>query len=124
LARPFPHALSALLFRIQGGAIIGINSNQASTQQRFALAHELGHFLLHRETDHFIDYGVSAVVEGEGPGYDWKSESDANQFAAELLMPEHLLRRDAQITSMSRLAQRYQVSSEAMAFRLANLALE
>jgi Zn-dependent peptidase ImmA (M78 family) len=121
--RPFPDALSALLLRHENRAFIGVNSHQAKVRQRFSIAHELGHFVLHHKDSYFIDYGVSAAVEGETPGYHWKHEQAANRFAAELLMPEELLRRDARTVSLSRLATRYEVSEEAMGFRLANLGL-
>lgn len=121
--RPFPSALSALLLRHGENAFIGINSHQAPVRQRFSLAHELGHFILHHKVHHFIDYGVPQAVEGEQPGYHWQQERAANQFAAELLMPAELLKDDARTTALSRLARRYDVSQEAMGFRLANLEL-
>lgn len=120
-ARPFPSALSALILRHGKHAFIGVNSHHASVRQRFSVAHELGHFVLHHRDHHFIEYG--APGEGEAPGYNWEHERGANQFAAELLMPADLLRHDARTTSLARLARRYEVSQEAMGFRLANLGL-
>jgi Zn-dependent peptidase ImmA (M78 family)/DNA-binding XRE family transcriptional regulator len=121
--RPFPNALSALLLRHGKNAFIGVNSHQAPVRQRFSVAHELGHFVLHHSDRHFIDYGVPSAVEGELPGYNWEHERAANQFAAELLMPAEMVRQDARTTALSRLATRYDVSQEAMGFRLANLGL-
>jgi Zn-dependent peptidase ImmA (M78 family)/DNA-binding XRE family transcriptional regulator len=120
-ARSFPDALSALILRHGKNAFIGVNSHQAPVRQRFSVAHELGHFVLHHRDHHFIDYGFP--TEGEVPGYNWEHERGANQFAAELLMPEDVIRRDARTTSLARLARRYDVSQEAMGFRLANLGL-
>jgi Zn-dependent peptidase ImmA (M78 family) len=122
-ARPFPNALSALIVRHGKNAFIGVNSHQAPVRQRFSVAHELGHFVLHHRDKHFIDYGVPSVGEAEAPGYDWEHERGANQFAAELLMPAELVHRDARTTSLPRLARRYEVSQEAMGFRIANLRL-
>jgi Zn-dependent peptidase ImmA (M78 family)/transcriptional regulator with XRE-family HTH domain len=122
-SRPFPSALSALLLRHGKNAFVGVNSHQAPVRQHFSVAHELGHFVLHHRDHHFIDYGVPQAVEGELPGYSWQHERAANQFAAELLMPADVLREDARTTSLSRLARRYDVSQEAMGFRLANLGL-
>ena len=59
--------------------------------------------------------------DGEPPGYNWTHEREANEFAAELLMPEAHLERDAEHNSVSRLARRYQLSEEAMGFRLRRL---
>lgn len=120
---PFPEALSALILRHGEHAIIGVNTHQASARQRFSIAHELGHFVLHHRAQHFIEYGVGQAVDGEHPNYDWQNERDANAFAAELLMPERHVRRDAAELSLTRLARRYKVSHEAMSFRLANLGL-
>lgn len=120
-ARPFPNALSALILRHGKNAFIGVNSHQAPVRQRFSVAHELGHFVLHHADHHFIDY--AGGLEGEVPGYDWEHERAANQFAAELLMPEAMVRKDARTTSLARLARRYDVSQEALGFRLANLGL-
>jgi Zn-dependent peptidase ImmA (M78 family) len=100
-----------------------VNSQQAPVRQRFSVAHELGHFVLHHRDQHFIDYGVPAAVDGKTPGYNWEHERGANRFAAELLMPADLVRSDAKTTSLTRLARRYEVSQEAMGFRLANLGL-
>jgi Zn-dependent peptidase ImmA (M78 family)/transcriptional regulator with XRE-family HTH domain len=119
--RPFPNALSALILRHGKNAFIGINSHQAPVRQRFSVAHELGHFVLHHADHHFIDY--TGGLEGEAPGYDWEHERAANQFAAELLMPAQIVKKDARTTSLPRLARRYDVSQEAMGFRLANLGL-
>jgi Zn-dependent peptidase ImmA (M78 family)/DNA-binding XRE family transcriptional regulator len=119
--RPFPNALSALILRHGKNAFIGVNSHQAPVRQRFSVAHELGHFVLHHADHHFIDYADG--IEGEAPGYDWEHERAANQFAAELLMPAEMVKKDARTTSLPRLARRYDVSQEAMGFRLANLGL-
>jgi Zn-dependent peptidase ImmA (M78 family) len=51
-------------------------------------------------------------------------EREANQFAAELLMPAERVRSDAGSYSLSRLAKRFDVSQPAMAYRLASLKLE
>jgi Zn-dependent peptidase ImmA (M78 family)/DNA-binding XRE family transcriptional regulator len=121
--RPFPQSLSALLLRYGDGAFIGVNNHQAPVRQRFSVAHELGHFVLHHDDAHFIDYGVPSSVEGETPGYRWEHERAANTFAAELLMPSDMVKQDAGTASAARLARRYEVSEEAIGFRLANLGL-
>jgi Zn-dependent peptidase ImmA (M78 family) len=119
--RPFPNALSALILRHGSNAFIGVNSHHAPVRQRFSIAHELGHFVLHHADHHFIEYADD--LGGETPGYDWENERAANQFAAELLMPAESLRKDARTTSVARLARRYDVSQEAMGFRMAHLGI-
>lgn len=121
--RPLPDALSAFLLRGDGQSVIGVNSNQASVRQRFSAAHECGHFVLRHADDSLFDYAVPATSDGEPPGYDPQNEREANTFAAELLMPADRLREEAASMSLARLAKRYEVSQEAMSFRLLNLGL-
>jgi Zn-dependent peptidase ImmA (M78 family)/transcriptional regulator with XRE-family HTH domain len=121
--RPFPESLSALVIRHDGGAVIGVNSSHAPARQRFSTAHELGHFVLHHQSQHFIEYGVPQSDQGNPPGYNWKHERAANDFAAEFLMPGETVRQDAASYSVSRLATRYRVSEPAIGFRLVNLRL-
>lgn len=56
--------------------VVVLNRRQAASVQRFALAHELGHLTMHM--------GVS----------DQERESEADRFAAALLMPADDVRRD------------------------------
>jgi Zn-dependent peptidase ImmA (M78 family)/transcriptional regulator with XRE-family HTH domain len=120
---PLPDALSAFLLRAHGHAVIGVNSNQPHVRQRFSAAHEIGHHLLAHADGSVFDYAVPTTSAGEPPGYDPHNEREANIFAAELLMPEQHLRTDARTYSLTRLAKRYEVSEEAMSFRLLNLGL-
>jgi len=65
---------------------------------------------------------------------DWKEEAEANQFAAELLMPEQsvfdLTRSSieansnmSQVSLVSSLARRFNVSDQAMTIRLSELGI-
>lgn len=112
---------------------IGVNSSQAPVSQRFTIAHEIGHYELHRASSRlFIDKAYSAFLRSEASssGED-RQEIQANQFAAALLMPADLVRAEvkrigidlADESSLSSLADAFQVSRQAMSFRLANLGL-
>ena len=64
-------------------AKIYLNSNQADTTKTFTLAHELGHFLLHKDTNNFrID------LEDYSESDPDNQETEANYFASCLLMPK------------------------------------
>ncbi len=52
---------------------------------RFTIAHELGHFFLH------TGIPLARSTKGDGIAPFRKSEPQANQFAAEFLMPRHLI---------------------------------
>jgi transcriptional regulator with XRE-family HTH domain len=122
LGYPFDDDLSGLLVELDGGAAIGVNSNQHEVRQRFTVAHELGHYLLNHHERFHVDLGGDS--DGTPPGYDWVSERAANDFAADLLMPARMiygLYDGSQSTAD--LAERFCVSKLAMGYRLANLGL-
>lgn len=87
-------------------------------RRRFTIAHEIGHFLLHPER-------VAPERDGLVNAAMQRQEHEADQFAAELLMPEHLLRRAVQDqgADAGRLADRFEVSEAAMRLRLRRLGL-
>ena len=62
-------------------------------RQRFTIAHEIGHFLLHTDEDVHIDEKrpIGRRDDLSSQAVD-ACEIEANQFAAELLMPESLVR--------------------------------
>ncbi len=116
-------------------AIIGVNVSHSESRQRFTIAHELGHFFLHNyEGVHFDGRHSGSQMflrdENSTKGTDVE-EREANSFAAELLMPEVLLKIDLEkikeilLTDEDKnllaLAKKYKVSSQALTFRLANL---
>lgn len=114
----FPKSIAGVTFIEQGVKSIGVNAKDPPTRQRFSIAHELGHYLHGHEA--FDDSKVH-VEENRGLlNSHNRQEQEANEFAAELLMPLFLLRQD--ITGpdldVSELAQRYQVSEQAMWIQL------
>lgn len=112
-----------------------MNAVQAPTRQRFSIAHEVGHFLLHRKAmTVFIDTQftrpyLAAFRDSTSATGEDKREREANAFAAALLMPESLVREAvAQLAvdveddaAVVELAKRFDVSRQAMTFRLVNL---
>lgn len=112
-------------------AYIAVNDAHHENRQRFTIAHELGHFCLHKEGDriHFDeDFRVYKRSGRSALATDSK-EIQANQFAAELLMPTNLLWEDFHKSQglepriVESLALKYKVSRDAMKFRLQNLGL-
>lgn len=63
---------------------------------RFTVAHELGHFFLH------TGIPLARSVKGDGIDIFRKSEPQANQFAAEFLMPRQKMWRGISPTEISR----------------------
>jgi len=120
----FPDALSALI--VQTGApgyVIGVNKDHPRGRRRFSIAHECGHAVLRHKNSHYLEFTDPSAF-GEPPEYSYRDEREANGFAAALLMDASWLRKDcANFSNISKLARRYQVSEEAMSFRLMNLGL-
>jgi Zn-dependent peptidase ImmA (M78 family) len=115
--------------RSTGEVIIGVNSNHVRERQRFSLAHELGHAVLHRDAEFHLDDGVVIGFRSDQSSKaDDPREIEANQFAAELLMPAEFVIRDFHRLhhrevddAITELANLYGVSLQAMTIRVTKL---
>ncbi|HUZ65637.1 MAG TPA: ImmA/IrrE family metallo-endopeptidase [Acetobacteraceae bacterium] len=119
-----PAGLSGRIIRGGDGAAgyrIEINGAHSSNRKRFTLAHEIAHYLLHRD---MIGDGVedSALYRSR---LSSATETEANRLAADLLMPAPLLRTiyNAGVRWTAGLTRAFEVSEEAMAIRLRQLRL-
>lgn len=122
--------VSGFLLKEKGVATIAVNQHHHANRQRFTLAHECGHLVLH--ADHgdrlWVDKAYFFRDSNSSTG-DQLAEIQANRFAAALLMPEELIRsilRDQTTISdvdIFRLAVRFEVSEQAMTLRLISLGL-
>jgi len=127
---PFEGDISGCTIRRGDKAVIGVNSLHHPNRQRFTIAHEIGHFLMHKGEQvivdrHFrINFRDAESGKAENP-----EEIEANYFAAELLMPVDFLVRDLKAkvidmeddTQIRELAERYRVSALTLNYRLHNL---
>ena len=107
---------------------IVVNGGHALTRQRFTVAHEIGHFIYHRAkleaydgTSDTLAFRIAANYYPNkyiGPREEWQ----ANTFAANFLIPSHVLRaaQSLGITDTVELARRFNVSPAAMSIRLGN----
>lgn len=129
---PYEGELAGMLIRGKGRPTIAVNSAHHKNRQRFTIAHECGHLCLHKDVGLFIDKGFSILRRDENSS---KAENimevEANQFAAELLMPLPSLKRELislnidleDDSHISVVAKKYGVSAQAMSYRVANLFL-
>ena len=109
-------------------AVIGVNSAHHINRQRFTIAHELGHLCLHKGKDVHIDrsFRVNRRDERSAQAID-PIEIEANRFAAELLMPHDMILDDIiefdieDDEELKKLADKYQVSLQALTLRINNL---
>ncbi len=133
---PADDELSGFLVRDAkvGTVIIGVNSTHHPNRQRFTIAHECGHLLLHKGEKVYVDrlgsgFHVNLRDTKSGKGIH-EEEMEANLFAAELLMPTSFIRADlAKVGGLDlfdedvlkSMADKYEVSTQALTYRLTYL---
>lgn len=123
LAYAFEDAISGVLLDLDGGPVIGYHRRQSAGRQRFTIAHELGHFVLKHHDSFHIDL-TDISSHGEPPGFNYQDERSANDFAAQLLMPAAMATQAfTRRHDVSDLAAQFEVSPQAMGWRLVNLGL-
>ncbi len=102
------------------GFSIIVRASDPFVRRRFTVAHEIAHFVLHRERigDSLTD---DALYRS---GLTSREEVDANRYAAEILMPRQLIGRyikEYGSSDPSILAPIFKVSEQAMRIRLGSL---
>lgn len=104
-----------------------VNDGDTIERKRFTIAHELGHCLLHLETEgEFVDSTMDLfrTEHGDSQGDEYRKEVEANQFAAALLMDAQLVRELwHECRDPVRMAKIFMVSESAMNIRLSSLRL-
>jgi len=134
---PLDNDVSGLLVIENGQGVIGYNQTESRVRRRFTVAHELGHYVLHRKhSDLFVDKEFKQAtlyrsVSSSSDKSKVEYEREANAFAAFILMPEALIRKELEKTKidlgsedgLKEIAKAFDVSSTAMYFRLTNLEL-
>jgi predicted transcriptional regulator len=123
--RWLPDNISGWIERLPTGLYkVVVNAIHAPVRQRFTAAHELGHYIYHRD---LLGAGVGDTRAYRADGTDFPNaairpmhERQANSFAANLLMPQHSIERlrAEGVHEVRALADRLGVSAEAMRIRL------
>lgn len=124
LLSTLPRGTSGQIGQENGDFVIRINRHEAKHRQRFTLAHELAHFLLHRDKI-VAEGGWSENVLLRAPNQPIQIEYEANRLASDLVIPSHLLAEatadyTGPMTSevIEDLARRFGVSTAAMEIKL------
>jgi len=116
--------VSGMLIKERGrDAEIYLNRADHKNRQRFTCAHELGHYIKRTNESSDLDFAFVDRRDALASHGTQQDEIYANQFAAELLMPEREVRSKRKQADLTLLAYMFGVSTEAMKFRLENLAL-
>ncbi len=133
-------AIGEIFIDNNGDSVIQISLSQNSyvPRRRFTLAHEIGHYCLHRNSTKKIFVDSQQSMSRTASYWDIY-ESAANNFAAQLLMPKNLiLDEGVKIVEMLKaendggvhldefilaMAEKFEVSNQAMEYRLNKLLL-
>lgn len=118
----WPNDVSGMIMKSEedggpSGFAIYVNGGHPEVRRRFTIAHEIGHFVLHKS---LIGDGIVEDALMRAQGLSSRIEYQANQFAADLLMPWDLINvaKEQGITSVEALAEAFVVSNDAMSIRL------
>lgn len=112
-----PSKMSGLLSGDDDGYYIIVNAKHHPNRQRFTIAHEIAHFVLHRDS---IGDGIqdNALYRSHLSG---RQETEANKMAADILMPWELIDEiieNSKRPTVEGLAKKLRVSRGAMSIRL------
>jgi hypothetical protein len=117
--------------------LVAVEGEHHEHRQRFSIAHEVGHFVLHYlpRQEHGGIFACTAsdmetnALPGSGATAEHlrhvRQELEANLFAGELLMPETSVRAMHKVTGgfVLKMARHFRVSPRAMEIRLERLQL-
>jgi Zn-dependent peptidase ImmA (M78 family) len=123
LLSTLPRGTSGQIGQEDGEFVIRVNRHEAKHRQRFTLAHEIAHFLLHH--DRIVEEGGWSENVLLRSGQPMQIEYEANRLASDLVMPTALLEKATAdyfgpMTSeaIEDLARRFGVSTAAMEIKL------
>jgi len=114
-----------------GKPVIAVNEGHHINRQRFTIAHEIGHYLLHNINDLHVDSGAVYFRDEKSAQATNIKEIQANQFASELLMPRNIIIHDLKKVieknnnniedSLLELSEAYGVSQQAMLIKIGSV---
>ena len=123
LLSTLPRGISGKIGHENGDFVIRVNRHEAKHRQRFTLAHELAHYLLHR--DRILAEGGWSENVLLRSGQPANVEYEANRLASDLIIPSAQLAKaiteySGPITPevIEDLAHRFGVSTAAMEIKL------
>lgn len=124
LRKPLINSISGMIRKGNCGWEIVYNMSHPRVRQRFTVAHEIGHFIYHRS---LLEQGVSDTLAYRADDHELPNakiqrehEWQANNFAANLLVPSHWLKaaQAAGITDIRDLARKFEVSDTVMRIKM------
>ena len=104
--------------------LIKVNRKDGITRQRFTVAHEIAHFLLHK---HVIDSNEKGIIDNVlyRSNTSNRNEIEANHLDAYIVMPSEVVKKIwREEKDLDQLANDFNVSVSALKLRLENLGLK
>lgn len=95
-----------------------VNTKDSKVRQRFTIAHEIGHFFLHKDMLLAEDIHIDILYRTEKTQEELKREREVDYFAGALLMNRTLLEKIRKNYTIKELAELFEVSTSAMTVRL------
>ncbi len=119
---PLKDDLSGILYKDKesNSWVLHVNKEHHPNRRRYTIAHELGHFCLHRHLKQYFEDKL--FFRGGEPD---KPEWQANEFASAILMHEQKFRDMIRsgVRNVEGLAKKFQVSTLALRIRAKNLGM-
>lgn len=126
---PLDEELSGMIYIKSGVPVIGVNALHHPNRQRFTIAHEIGHLVMHRniisESVH-VDKQFRVLMRDSNSSTGLEQiEVEANKFASELLIPQSLFDPSKipaldidDAAPLDELAKKFRVSRQMLEFRI------
>jgi len=125
---PLDDELSGMAYVKDGHPIIGVNAMHHPNRQRFTIAHEIAHLVLHRDyitAQVHVDKAFTLKRDPVAASGTDALEIEANAFAAQLLMPADWVKQafatELELddeTALSVVARKFRVSTSAIQNRI------
>lgn len=100
-----PAGISGEIRELDGGIVIKVNRHDSKERQRFTIAHEISHFLLHKDK---IGDGIIDDVLYRSCLTD-ELEAQANRLAADIVMPWTLIKKSLDRINAEKLEQKIEI---------------
>lgn len=132
LERPLPGSEISSIEYTREKFIITVNSSESEGRKRFAAAHELVHYIMHRDLllakyaerkhiDHIFGRKTDNKIANSGEITDLH-DMQANRMAIQIMMPAEAVRKWHDLgETPAQLAQRFGVNEEVMTIRLSTV---
>ncbi|ELO1026041.1 TPA: ImmA/IrrE family metallo-endopeptidase [Pseudomonas aeruginosa] len=108
LKSTMPGSISGEIRETENGITIKVNRHDVKERQRFTIAHEIAHYLLHRDR---LAGGITDDVLYRSRLSD-ELEWEANRLAADIIMPVNLIQQCLRENMTAKPDDRYKIAAD------------